>query len=362
MADLSAGRSYTGEEIRASGLNPDITGGTPQTIGGTTYRLYNDEGKRRVEIISRGEASQIEADEQLKREISDIVTELDAKLSDTRLGLTDKERDDFLAKAIEQVKPYYDKKRGEIEKGISTGKIRDAEDVLASIRTVREDTENLLFKYDIDRAETEEDLVNTLADITSTKEETLDAKKSEWTERIRNVKMGQVQTGTLTSGIGRGRVGELLGRETAERETIERRAGTAELETETRAKYDLQKVALARKAAEQERVRRIGTAGQEATTTQAALGTTGLAGLGELPSLAELARRRGAEPITIERPEALTELTEEQRRAGEAQAMEFETEEKAIRAQEYDILKKKTLSDLAKRYSPTALATGSRFY
>ena len=359
---ITAGNSYTGEELRSQGFNPDITGGTTQVVNGVTYRLWNDEGKRRVEQIGAGQASQLEADEQLKKEISDIVTELDAKLSDTRLGLTDEERDAFLAKAIEQVKPYYDKKRGEIEKGISTGKIRDAEDVLASIRTVREDTESLLSKYDIDRAETEEELVNTLSDITATKDESLDAKKAEWTERIRNVKMGQVQTGTLTSGIGRGRVGELLGRETAEKEAIERRAGAAETETQTAAKYDLQKIALARKSAEQERVRKIGAPGQEAATTQAALGTAGLAGMGELPSLAEMARRRGAEPTTIYRPEALTELTEEQRRAGEAQAMEFETEEKAIRASEYDILKKKTLADLAKQYSSTALATGSRFY
>ncbi len=46
---LTAGSSYTGEEIRAQGLNPDITGGTPQTVGGVTYRLYNDQGKRRFD-------------------------------------------------------------------------------------------------------------------------------------------------------------------------------------------------------------------------------------------------------------------------------------------------------------------------
>jgi len=342
---LEAGKSYTGEEIRASGLNPDITGGTPQTVGGVTYRLYNDRGKRRVEIVSGSDIGS--AEEQLQREISDIVTELDAKLSDVRLGLTDEERDEFLRKAIEEVKPYYDKKRAEIEKGI---------------RTVREDTENLLAKYDVDRAETEEELVNTLADITATKEETLDAKKAEWTERIRNVKMGQVQTGVLTSGIGRQRVGELLAREAAEKQAIERRAGAAETRAQTGAKYDLQRVALARKAAEQERIRKIGTPEQEAATTQAALGTVGLAGMEQLPSLAEMARRRGAEPTTIYKPEALTALTEEQRRAEESRRMEFEAEEKALRAQEYDILKRKTLSDLAKKYRPTALATASRFY
>jgi len=357
---LEAGKSYTGEEIRASGLNPDITGGTPQTVGGVTYRLYNDRGKRRVEIVSGGDIGS--AEEQLQREISDIVTELDAKLSDVRLGLTDEERDEFLRKAIEEVKPYYDKKRAEIEKGIQTGKIRDAEDVLASIRTVREDTENLLAKYDIEKAETEEELVNTLADITATKEETLDAKKAEWTERIRNVKMGQVQTGVLTSGIGRQRIGELLAREAAEKQAIERRAGAAETRVQTGAKYDLQRVALARKAAEQERIRKIGTPEQEAATTQAALGTVGLAGMEQLPSLAELARRRGAEPTTIYKPEALTALTEEQRRAEESRRMEFEAEEKALRAQEYETLKRKTLSDLARKYRPTALATASRFY
>jgi len=322
---LEAGKSYTG-------------------VGGVTYRLYNDRGKRRVEIVSGGDIGS--AEEQLQREISDIVTELDAKLSDVRLGLTDEERDEFLRKAIEEVKPYYDKKRAEIEKG----------------RTVREDTENLLAKYDIEKAETEEELVNTLADITATKEETLDAKKAEWTERIRNVKMGQVQTGVLTSGIGRQRIGELLAREAAEKQAIERRAGAAETRVQTGAKYDLQRVALARKAAEQERIRKIGTPEQEAATTQAALGTVGLAGMEQLPSLAELARRRGAEPTTIYKPEALTALTEEQRRAEESRRMEFEAEEKALRAQEYETLKRKTLSDLARKYRPTALATASRFY
>jgi len=360
--DIQAGKSYTNAELHSQGFNPDITGGATQVVNGVTYRLWNDKGKRRVERLGADEASQLKAEDRLKREISEIVTELDAKLSDVRLGLTDEERDAFLKKAIEQVKPYYDKKRAEIEKGISTGKIRDAEDVLASIRTVREDTENLLAKYNIDRAETEEELVNTLADITATKEETLDAKKSEWTERIRNVKMGQVQTGVLTSGIGRGRIGELLERQTAEREAIERRAGAAETKAQTGVKYDLQRVALARKAAEQERVRRIGTAGQEAATVQEALGTAGLTGMEQLPSLAELARRRGAEPTTIYKPEALTALTEEQRRAGEAQAMEFEAEEKAIRATEYDILKKKTLADMAGKYRPSSLATGASFY
>jgi len=359
---ITSGKSYTGEELRSQGFNPDITGGATQVVNGVTYRLWNDNGKRRVERLGAGQASQLEAEDQLKREISDIVTELDAKLSDVRLGLTDEERDAFLAKAIEQVKPYYDKKRAEIEKGISTGKIRSAEDVLASIRTVREDTENLLAKYDIDRAETEEELVNTLADITATKEETLDTKKAEWTERIRSVKMGQVQTGVLTSGIGRGRIGELLERQTAEREAIERRAGAVETKAQTGAKYDLQRVALARKAAEQERVRRIGTAGQEAATIQEALGTAGLTGLGELPSLAEMARRRGVEPTTIYRPEALTELTEEQRRAEESRRMELEAEEKGLRATEYEALKKKTLADMAGKYRPSSLATGASFY
>ncbi|MDD5501503.1 MAG: hypothetical protein PHH57_07500 [Candidatus Omnitrophica bacterium] len=362
---VEAGKSYTSEELRAEGINPDITGGPVQTVNGVNYRLFNDMGKRRVEILSDSEAARVqveEAENALTREITSIINDLDAKLSDVRLGLTDAERDQFLQKAIEQVQPYYDKKKAEIEKGIQTGKIRSAEDVLATIRDVGQETENLLAKYDIDKAETEEDLVNTLADITATKEESLETKKAEWAERIRQTKMGQVQTGVLTSGIGQQQVGELLRREQAERAAIERRAATAETTAQTAAKYDLERVALARKAAEEERIRKIGTPEQEAATTQEALRTAGLGSLGQLPSLAELARRRGEEPITTYRPEALTELAEEQKRAVESRRMELEAEEKAIRAQEYETLKKKTLSDLAKTHGQTAMSFASRYY
>ncbi len=122
----------------------------------------------------------VKAAEDLENELTDILIELDEKLSAIPLHITDEEREAFLQSAIEQITPYYDKKKLEIEAGIKEGKIRTAEDVLTEIRAVREESTVLLEKWDIEKAETEEDFINTISDITATKDEDIAAKREDW--------------------------------------------------------------------------------------------------------------------------------------------------------------------------------------
>ena len=289
--------------------------------------------------------------EQLKQELATVISEIDEKLSAIPLALTDEELDTFLQKAIEQVKPYYEKKRAEIEKSIETGKIRSAEDVLAIIRKVRDEATALLSKYDIEKAETEEQLADTLAEITSRTKEELDFKKNDFKTRIDNAKQGLVQKQTLTSGIGQKELKDIRERQAMEEAEITRAAGYQTGEAERKAKFDLQTIALARKSVEDERLRQLGTPEQEAATTASALQTAGLGNLGALPSEEQMALSRAQNPYTAYKPEALTDLTEEQKRAVESRKLELQAEELAIRQANYEAQKKKILAEQVKEHA-----------
>ncbi len=302
---------------------------------------------------SGGSVSRI-ASEQLENEIASAISELEAELQKYPLEITEEEMNNFLQKAVEQITPYYDKKKSEIEAGIQEGKIRSAEDVLMEIRTVKDDLTTELKSLDIRQAKTEEEFVNTIADITSSRDEDFETKRFEWKQRVDQAKMGQIQSGTLTSGVGRKYVQELLGREEEEKAGIERRAAQQQAEAETARKYDLQAVSLAREAAEKERARRLGTAEEEATTTSAALGTLGLSDLAQLPSEAEIARRRGEYTGRIYTKEALTDIGEEEKRATESRRMELAEEERAIRQQEAKRARERKVSELAQKYKRVA--------
>ena len=296
------------------------------------------------------------ADQQLIQEIVGIINEYESKLSTLGVpALTDAEMESFLQKAIEQVKPYYDKKKAEIEAGIKEGRVRSMEDLLVEMREVRADIEGELARFDIEQAETEEDLVRTLADITSTKEENLEAKTADWRDRIRAAKTGQVQTGVLTSGIGQQRIRELLEREETEKEAITRRAGVATAEEEAGAKYDIERITLARESAQRERVRRLGTPEEEQQTEAGALGELGYTGMGELPSAAEIERARAERNITTYRPEALTDITEEEKKAIESRKLTLQQETLAQREAAESAERKKIEADIAKKKREAAM-------
>jgi len=347
---VNIGSSYTGEDLRSQGFNPDITG-DPQTVNGRTYILWNDGGKRRVEEYTASTQQKLEqeADDRLKDQIAEVAIEIDEALSTIPLDVTEEEREQFLQKAIEQVSPYYDKKLEEINAGIKEGKIRSAEGILSQIREVRGEVENNLKSLDIRQAETEEEFIDTLANITATKEEELGMLKDDWRQRVQSAQQTQVQTGSLTSGIGQKEIQDLLTRQGMEEAALERRAGAKETDIERQKKYDLQEIQLARESVQKERERLIGTPEGEAGTTQAALGTTGYGALGELPSEAELARLRAERDIPLYSPTDLTELGEKRRLAEESRRRELISETEAERAVRAETIKKDVISEAVKK-------------
>jgi len=329
--------------------------GMVYTEGGKRATGYTKTEWDRRQLERWGGVSPEDIDKQLADQTAKAIIELEDKLqSIPNVSLTTEEMDAFLQKAIEQVTPYYEKKKKEIEAGIREGKIRTAEDVLSEIRKVNEEVNLLLKKYDIEEAQTEEEFINTLADITATKEEDLALKRADWKQRIDQAKMGQVQAGILTSGIGKSRIKDLLERKALEESAIERRAATKEEKLRTAKKYDLQRITLARQAAEQERIRRIGTPEQVAKTTAAARATIGLKEGEALPSEVEIERMRAERNITPRRPEELSRLEEERKRAIESRKQELQAEELAIRRERERRQRQQReniLAQLANKYS-----------
>ncbi|KXB08712.1 hypothetical protein AKJ59_00590 [candidate division MSBL1 archaeon SCGC-AAA385M02] len=373
------------------------TGGVGKKDPSVAMRLYPNEVSPELSTAA------------LEEEIANIVIELDEKLSEIPIVLTDEEKEQFLQDAIDQITPYYDEKKEEIEAGIKEGEIRTAEDILSEIRKVRQDTEQQLKKYKVWEAETEEEFVNTMADITATEEEDLEMKRADWRDRVRETRRGQIETGVLTSGIGRKRIGEMQERKRMETGAIQRRAGQARTEAETAKKYDVKKITLAREAAKSEAERLIGTEKEQRQTIAKMAEQMGLKmgppeqqapeylempedigehpgyarmdetqptteqvpwvkrkgpaslqapyevsrgelyGLDWLPSEAAIQARRGAFGGTIYKPGALTELARERKEAIESRRGELETQEEAIRKQKRKQLKKKILADLAKK-------------
>ncbi len=293
---------------------------------------------------------------QLQKSISNAIVELEQKLDevDTRLTLSDEERQAFLDKAIEQITPYYNTKKMEIEKGINEGKVQSAEDVLLTIRDVQENTNSLLAKFDIDQAETEEDFINNISEITSRKEDDLNIKRAEWKQRLEDAKLNQVKTGVFASGVGRKKIGELDTMKTLDETSLTNRAAEAETQATTKKKYDLERIVLARKAAEEERIRKIGTPDTVNTLQTNASTTLGLQPGQTIGSQAEIAQARADRNITIRNPEDLTSLEEERLKAIESRNQELQNNELAVREQREKSTREKILGDLAAKKNQLA--------
>ena len=278
-------------------------------------------------------------------QITEQIIALDRQLDSLGpLGLTDAEKENFLSKAIEQVQPFYDRKTQEIEAGISEGRLRTAEDVLLFTRDIQNEVQTTLASLDLRSAETEEDFLNIMSEITSGRDENVGAKREEWRLRLENTKMEQIRGGIFSSGIGRKKREEVKRLEEMETGTIEAQAARRQTDVETARKYDLDQIRLAREASERDRAARIG-----APETREALETTGLTDISQLGSRSavELARKGEARDITTYRPEALQGLEEQRLKGVESRKLEFQEEELSIREQEYQRKRQKVLADKA---------------
>ncbi|MCR4330015.1 MAG: hypothetical protein NUV65_05745 [Candidatus Roizmanbacteria bacterium] len=282
-------------------------------------------------------------------EVSNTIIELEDKLFSLGVSISQEEADAFLQKAIEQVTPYYETKKTEIEAGIKEGNVQAAENVLVDIRRIKEEIGTTLQKLDIDQAQTEEEFVNTLANITSTKDEDIATKQYTWGERIKELKQTQVQTGVLTSGIGKQEVGGFQDRQQAELASVERSAGAAQTRLETGQKFDIERIALARKTVQTQRERQLGTQTQEDATTSGALGTLGLTGMDQLGSEAELQRQRAERNTQIYKPTALTDLGEEKSQAIESRKLTLQGETLDAKQQQEAAQRSKILSEISKQ-------------
>jgi len=320
------------------------------------YKATGGSGKWDPSIASKLGLELTANKDSLLNEIINVVNGYEDQIANLGVpALTDEEMETFLQKAIDQVSPYYEKKKAEIEAGIKEGKVQSTEDLLVQMREIRADIEDQLSQFDISKAQTDEELTNTLADITSSKEENIEAKRTDWRDRIRSTKETQVKSGTLTSGVGKERVGELLGQQQTEEATIERRAGTDITQAETSAKYDLENITLARESAQRERVRKLGTPEEESSTQGKALAELGYTGIDELPATAEIDRARTERNITTYRPGALTDITEEQKRAEESRKLTLQSEELVQRREKELSQRKKIESEIAKKQREVSL-------
>ena len=269
------------------------------------------------------------------------------------IGLTDEEKEGFLQKAIQEVQPYYDRKSAEISEQIKEGKVRTAEDTLVEIRQVEEEVSQHLEYYDLTTAETEEDFINRIADITATEGEDIALKTDDWRQRIENVKLQQIQSGTFSSGIGAKKRKEEEARKALELGSVQRKAQSREAEAEDARKYDIEKIRLARETAQQDRIRRIGTPQETEATKQQGLQTLGLGSLGELGSAAELERarkERGFGNITADKY-SLAENESSRKLAEESRKIELQEGEKAVREQERQSQREEVLAEAARKKS-----------
>jgi uncharacterized protein YjdB len=284
--------------------------------------------------------------------ISKEMVELDRQIDELTpyLSLTDEEKTAFLNKAIEQITPYYDRKTSELEASLKEGKVRTAEDILGNIKQIDEETKAELANYDLRTAQTEEDFLNRLADITSTKDEDIAVKREDYRQRIETMKANQIQQGTLTSGIGAKKRAEQERLKSMEEAQISRQAETQTISAETAKTQTIEQYTLARKAAEEQRVRKIGTPSEVASTTASALQTTGLTDINQLQSPEELARLRAERGINPSYDQTqIPELQAEKSKAGVATQQELQADELARREQTYGLQRDKITAERAEK-------------
>ena len=282
--------------------------------------------------------------------IQNEIIQLDRQLQELGkyLSLTDDEISTIIEKAITEVQPYYDRKNAEIEAQLAEGKVRTAEEQLLTINEIEQETSALLESYDLSTAETEEDFLNRMGALTAQTEDEIAAKTEDFRQRFENVKMGQIQSGVFSSGIGGKKRAEEEANKQREIGATEERSLETKTQLESRAKYDLENVRLAREAAQQRRIREIGTPEETEAQRQEAMGILG----GDVASrtAVEAARtQRGISPLYNK--QALTDLEEEKRKSVLSRQEELKSQQLAERNTEYEQMREKILAERARKAS-----------
>jgi hypothetical protein len=297
----------------------------------------------------------------LRQEITKQIVELDKQLDELTpyLSLSDEEKQTFLDKAVQEITPYYDEQKKRIEEGLQAGKVQTAEDILLNIREIEDTTKQVLAKYDLSQAETEEDFINRISDITATSEEDLTLKREDYKQRIENLKLEQIQTGTLTSGIGAKKVSEQERLKNLEEQILNRQKESDITAAETAKKYSLESIRLARQTAEQDRIRSIGTPTEVETLKQKELENAGLTDMSQLESEQAIKAKRAESGVTpISDKYALQNLEAEKLKAKESTAQELQADELAIKEQEYGLTREQILAEQAKKRAQLAAYGG----
>ena len=275
------------------------------------------------------------------------------------LTLTQEEIDTYLEKAIAEITPYYDNKKAEIQASLEAGKTRTAEDLLISIRDIEEQTRTALEGFDLSTAETEEDFLNKIANITATEGEDIALKRNDYAQRLETMKFNQVQKGTVASGIGLKERQELEGRKSMEEAAIQRKADASEAFAQTAKNYNLENIALARRAAEEQRIRKVGTTSEAASTSAQAMDTAGITDMSQLGTPAELALNRANSGIVASTDATqLTDLEAEKTKAGIATQQEMQADQLAIRDATYGAQITKIQAEQAKKAKSVAALRG----
>ena len=336
MALLDTNKRYNPNELAG------FVGGAGETwsgkeffVGGEKYRIQdNGDGTRSIQPLAATK-SDIQSGRAvgnikpfLVDEISNQLIELENKYAAIPgVSLTQEEMDAFLNKALDQITPYYEAKKTEIEKGIKEGKIRTAEDTLSLIERVKTDVKNNFARYDIDQAQSEEEFINKMADITASSSEATDAKRFEWKQRLDDAKMGLNKQGILSSGIGQKEIANLDARRQEELAAIQRRTQQSQTESETAKKFSLDRIRLARQAITDERNRRIGEPTSTDQLAEKARGELGLTSDQPIGSEADIAYQRAQRNTKVYDPTALSDLEEERRTALESRNLSLKQEE-----------------------------------
>jgi len=272
-----------------------------------------------------------EAEDRMVNDTADLISEYLDKLNRAdNITFSDEELQNFLDKATAEVQPYYDKRLAEIKTGIQEGQIQDAEDLLIALRRSKDEVEMSLKKYDLEEAQTEEEFINTLAQITSQEGEDLELSRLNWRDRVNQARNQQVQKGIQTSGIGKQETATLNQRADIEQSGIARRADEKQLALETGKKYSLENIALAREAVQRERVRKYGTEDEATALEQGLKDRAGVEGddFSEIGLLSNRAKRN----VTAYKPEALTQTEEERKRAIESRKLRLQEEERLAKS------------------------------
>ena len=284
----------------------------------------------------------------LVKDISNAIISLENKLKDIPgVSFSQQELDNFLSKAVEQVTPYYNEQRKILEAGVREGTIQSMENLAISMRDSKTSLDSRLASLDITQAQTEEEVANKLADITASRDENLALKRDDWKNRIDVAKNAQVRSDILTSGVGQKQIGNLATTQQLEENTLQARAQRDILSEETKKKYDLQTITLARQTAEQERTNKLGSPAQQADTEKKIRETLGLPDTSPIADTSTLIANRNVRNISTARPEQLTALEEQKKIATESRRLSLQAGEADIKTNQYNSNRNAILSQIA---------------